>query len=115
MPSLGLEGLPLVSIEAMSNGLPCLFSDLPVHREISDAGRTARLFCTGDAVDLKQQLCSLIADEKQREQMARAAYQRVKTLYTAEAAHGSYLRAYGLATSATFPTRSEPQPDAVSC
>ena len=26
MPSLGLEGLPLVSIEAMSNGLPCLLA-----------------------------------------------------------------------------------------
>jgi glycosyltransferase involved in cell wall biosynthesis len=115
MPSLGLEGLPLVSIEAMGNGLPCLFSDLPVHREISDAGRTARLFRTGNAADLKQQLCSLIADEKQREQLARAAYQRVKALYTAEAAHGSYLKAFDLATSAAFPTRAEPQPEAARC
>jgi glycosyltransferase involved in cell wall biosynthesis len=115
MPSLGLEGLPLVSIEAMGNGLPCLFSDLPVHREISDGGRTARLFRTGDAADLKQQLCSLIADEKQREQLARAAYQRVRTLYTPEAALGSYLNAFDLTPSSTFPAPSEPQPDAVRC
>jgi glycosyltransferase involved in cell wall biosynthesis len=115
MPSLGPEGLPLVSIEAMGNGLPCLFSDLPVHREITDGGRTARLFRTGDAADLKQQLCSLIADEKQCEQLAQAAYQRVRALYTAEAAHGSYLKAFDLAPSATFPARSKPQPDAVRC
>ena len=78
MPLIGLEGLPLVSLEAMGNGLPCLFSDLPVHIEITDAGRTARLFRTGDATDLKQQLRSLIADEKQREQLACAAYERVR-------------------------------------
>jgi glycosyltransferase involved in cell wall biosynthesis len=37
-PSMGPEGLPLVSLEAMANGVPCLFSDLPVHREISSDG-----------------------------------------------------------------------------
>ena len=114
MPSLGLEGLPLVSIEAMGNGLPCLFSDLPVHREISDAGRSARLFRTGDAADLKQQLCSLIAGEKQRDELARAAYQRVKALYTAEAAHGSYLKAFDLVPSAAFRAPSALQPGAVT-
>jgi glycosyltransferase involved in cell wall biosynthesis len=114
MPSLGLEGLPLVSIEAMGNGLPCLLSDLLVHREISDAGRTARLFRTGEAADLKQQLCSLIADEKQREQLAHAAYQRVRAIYTAEAAHGSYLKAFDLPPSAAFSAPSELQPGAVT-
>jgi glycosyltransferase involved in cell wall biosynthesis len=102
MPSLGPEGLPLVSIEAMGNGLPCLFSDLPVHREITDGGHTARLFRTGDTADLKEQLRSLIADVKQREEMARAGYQRVRTLYSAEAAHGSYLNAFDLAPSTAF-------------
>jgi glycosyltransferase involved in cell wall biosynthesis len=99
MPSLGLEGLPLVTLEAMGNGLPCLLSDLPVHREITDAGHTARLFRTGDAADLKRQLCSLITDEHQREELARAGYQRVKALYTADAAHGSYLKAFDLIPS----------------
>jgi glycosyltransferase involved in cell wall biosynthesis len=113
MPSLGLEGLPLVSIEAMGNGLPCLFSDLPVHREVSEAGRTARLFRTGDAADLKQQLCSLIADKKQREELARAAYQRVKALYTAEAAYGSYLKAFDLRPSAAFSAPYDLQPGVV--
>ena len=101
MPSLGFEGLPLVSLEAMGNGLPCLLSDLPVHREITDAGHTARLFRTGDAVDLRRQLSSLIADKQQCEQLGHAAYRRVQALYTAGAAHGSYLKAFDLSQSAS--------------
>ncbi len=109
MPSLGPEGLPLVSIEAMGNGLPCLFSDLPVHREITDGGHTARLFRTGDAADLKEQLRSLIGDERQRKELARAGYQRVRALYSAAAAHGSYLNAFDLAPSAACSTTGEIQ------
>jgi len=112
MPSIGLEGLPLVSLEAMGNGLPCLFSDLPVHHEITDGGRTAGLFRTGDAADLKQQLCSLIGDQTQRDKIARAAYERVQALYTADAAHGNYLKAFDLVPAAIFNARPELLPGA---
>jgi glycosyltransferase involved in cell wall biosynthesis len=114
MPSIGMEGLPLVSIEAMGNGLPCLFSDLPVHCEITDAGRTARLFRTGDAADLKRQLCWLIANKTQREQLACAAHERVQLHYTAEAAHGRYLVAFDLAGSAGNMVSSGIQPGRVA-
>ena len=102
MPSMGLEGLPLVSIEAMGNGLPCLFSDLPVHREITEAGRTATLFRSGDVADLQQKLLWLIANDNQRGQLACAAYQRVREHYTAEAAREAYLKAFDLGTSAGY-------------
>jgi glycosyltransferase involved in cell wall biosynthesis len=110
MPSIGLEGLPLVSIEAMGNGLPCLFSDLPVHREITDGGSTAALFRTGDAADLRRQLCWLIANNTERERLAGAAYQRVRSFYTAEAARGSYLNAFDLGAFAgeTAPSGLQP-------
>ena len=59
-PSLGPEGLPLVSLEAMAHGLPCLFSDLPVHREITADGNAAALFSCGDSETLAQQLRQLL-------------------------------------------------------
>ena len=49
MPSLGPEGLPITSLEAMAHGLPCIFSDLPVHHEITDHGKGAYLFRSGEA------------------------------------------------------------------
>jgi glycosyltransferase involved in cell wall biosynthesis len=55
-PSLGPEGLPLVSLEAMSYGLACIFSDLPVHKEIAKEGEYAVLFQCGKAADLRAKL-----------------------------------------------------------
>ena len=44
MPSLGPEGLPLVSLEGMANTLPCIFSDIPVHKDITCNGDAAPAF-----------------------------------------------------------------------
>ena len=61
-PSLGPEGLPIVSLESMAHGLPCIFSALPVHKEISNDGAASLLFEIGDAVDLRIKLSQLIVD-----------------------------------------------------
>jgi glycosyltransferase involved in cell wall biosynthesis len=55
-PTLGPEGLPLVSLDAMSYGLPCIFSDLPVHKEITRNGKSALLFETGNPDDLRRSI-----------------------------------------------------------
>jgi len=55
-PTLGPEGLPLVSLDAMSYGLPCIFSDIPVHKEITRNGTSALLFESGDPKDLKKSI-----------------------------------------------------------
>ena len=52
MPSMGPEGLPMTSLEAMAHGLPCIFSDLPVHHEITDHGKGAYLFRSGEVESL---------------------------------------------------------------
>jgi glycosyltransferase involved in cell wall biosynthesis len=96
MPSIGLEGLPLVSIEAMGHGLPCLFSDLPVHREITGDGSAALLFQTGNAEDLRRKLLTLVHDPDMRNRLARAGYANVKAQYTAEVARRSYIEAFEL-------------------
>jgi glycosyltransferase involved in cell wall biosynthesis len=96
MPSLGPEGLPMVSIEAMAHGLPCLFSDLEVHREITAFGRAAMLFRSGDAEDLGRKLSILIEDTPLRCAYSEAAYRRVEQAYSPEIALKSYLWAFGL-------------------
>jgi glycosyltransferase involved in cell wall biosynthesis len=96
MPSTGLEGLPLVSLEAMGHGLPCLFSDLPVHREITGDGRAAALFRTGDAADLRRRLSVLLDDAAERARLARAAHVMVQSRYTAAVARRAYIEAFQL-------------------
>jgi glycosyltransferase involved in cell wall biosynthesis len=95
-PSMGPEGLPLVSLEAMAHGVPCLFSDLPVHREISLDGNAAALFQCGNSDDLAQQLKGLLANSSLRERYSRAARQLVENKYSAKAAAGRYVQAFGL-------------------
>lgn len=95
-PSLGPEGLPLVSLEAMAYGLPCIFSDLPVHREISGGGKAAALFARGDSESLAQQLLLLLEDEGQRQRYGVAARQLVEQNYSRSVAGQQYIQAFGL-------------------
>jgi glycosyltransferase involved in cell wall biosynthesis len=95
-PSLGPEGLPLVSLEAMAHGLPCIFSDLPVHREISAEGKAAALFKRGDSETLAQQLKQLLDDEDQRRSYGIAARQLIEQNYSRIVAAQQYMWAFGL-------------------
>jgi glycosyltransferase involved in cell wall biosynthesis len=96
MPSMGPEGLPMVCIEAMAHGLPCLFSDLEVHREITAAGTAGMLFRSGDAEDLRRKLSILIKEAPLRSTYSQAAYRRVEEAYNPDTALQSYLCAFGL-------------------
>jgi glycosyltransferase involved in cell wall biosynthesis len=94
-PSLGPEGLPLVSLEAMAYGLPCVFSDLPVHCEISNNGQAAALFRKGDCVSLVRQLRLLLADEALRQNYGLAARMGVEQNYCLRQATRRYLEVFG--------------------
>jgi len=96
MPSLGPEGLPMVSIEAMAHGLPCIFSDLDVHREITASGTAGMLFASGDAENLRETLSTLMEETGLRSAYSRAAYRRVEEVYNPEIALKSYVWAFGL-------------------
>ena len=95
-PSLGPEGLPLVSLEAMAHGLPCIFSDLPVHREITGGGKAAALFKRGDSDSLTQQLKRLLDSEQRRQSYGLAARQLVEQRYSRRIAAQQYVEAFGL-------------------
>jgi len=93
-PSLGPEGLPLVSLEAMAHGLPCIFSGLPVHHEISGEGRVAALFASGDALNLREQLRLLIQSEERRQTSGIKARDSVKLKYSFNVAAEQYLEVF---------------------
>lgn len=90
MPSLGPEGLPMVSLEAMSHALPCILSDLPVHCEITENGRAALLFRRGDANDLRDKLSLLIENDGERAHYAAEALRRIEARYNPAAAQQAY-------------------------
>jgi glycosyltransferase involved in cell wall biosynthesis len=99
MPSIGPEGLPLVTIEAMSHALPCVLSDLPVHIEVSQDGGGAMLFKSGDAASLRAKLQLLMDSEEERKRLGDAAYQLVLQRHSPEVAMKAYLRALAISDS----------------
>jgi len=95
MPSLGPEGLPITSLEAMGHGLPCIFSDLPVHEEITEDGKGACLFRSGDAASLLRALQGLLASPERRSGYAEQAHRIVAARYSEGNVREAYLRVFG--------------------
>lgn len=54
------EGLPVAVIEAMMCGLPVLVSDIEPLLEVTDEGKHGRVFKTGDAVSLADEMIKLV-------------------------------------------------------
>jgi glycosyltransferase involved in cell wall biosynthesis len=96
MPSLGPEGFGIVTMEAMAHGLPCIVSDLAVHREVTSDGTAAMLFRNGNVEDLRAKLLELIDNASLRSTYSAAGYQRVQKAYNSDVALKSYLFAFGL-------------------
>ncbi len=92
MPSMGPEGLPIASLEAMAHGLPCIFSDLPVHSEITDDGKAAYLFRNGDVDSLLAGLRDLLASPQLRCRYAAEAHRIVASRYNESNVREAYLR-----------------------
>jgi glycosyltransferase involved in cell wall biosynthesis len=92
MPSMGPEGLPMVCLEAMGRGLPCIFSDLGVHREITDEGRGAYLFRRGEAESLLAGLRVMIESPHLRCAYAEEAHRIVASRYNEGTVRDAYLR-----------------------
>ena len=71
-------------IEAMASGLPVLVNDWAVMKEITDDGRWATLFKTGDVEDCVAKLTSLVARPADRRMLAAAAEGFVRERYSIE-------------------------------
>ncbi len=91
-PSFGPEGLPLVTLDAMSHGLPCILSDLPVHVEVSQGGEAALLFRIGDAVDLADKIRAYAKSDALRKQYGESARKAIEATFVLPVAREKYLR-----------------------
>jgi glycosyltransferase involved in cell wall biosynthesis len=76
----------------MAHGLPCIFSDLPVHDEITDGGKGAYLFRSGDVDSLVTALRELLASPERRCRYAAEAHRIIAARYKEENVREAYLR-----------------------
>ena len=98
-PYLGPEGMPLVPLEAMSNGLPCILSDIPVHCEISNDGNDALLFRNGLPLDLQEKITKVMGSHELRERLSRCGYEAVKAKYSTSAARAAYSEVFQIGSA----------------
>jgi glycosyltransferase involved in cell wall biosynthesis len=78
LPSLA-EGIPVVLMEAMSCGLPCVSTPVNGIPELIEHGRTGLLARPGDVDSLTDALASLLGDASLRLTLAGQARQQVQT------------------------------------
>jgi len=76
------EGMPNVVLEAMASGLPILATKIAGNEELVVDGETGKLVSTEDVESLRESLRPLLVDAQMREQMGRAARQRVESLFS---------------------------------
>jgi glycosyltransferase involved in cell wall biosynthesis len=78
----------------MAHCVPCVLSDLAVHREISNDGEAAILFRNGDAADLMHKLRVLIDREERRQSYLQAAYSFVQQRHNPGLAAKAHVTAF---------------------
>jgi galacturonosyltransferase len=91
------EGMPLTSLEAMSHGLPCIFSDIPQNLEIAESHASALLFKNGDIEDLAAKLELCVHSTALLEDLGARARREISERYCPEAANSRYLQALAIA------------------
>jgi glycosyltransferase involved in cell wall biosynthesis len=79
------DGLPNVLMEAQSQGLACLATDVSAIPELIRDGETGRLVPPGDADALAAALEELIRDPGRRQALGQAGAARVRAAFDAEA------------------------------
>ena len=76
-----LEGLPLVMLEAMQEGIPVLASDIPPHQQLIGSNR-GLLFEAGNVDSLVDGLKRALANPSELKAMAQEAQKYIKIYYS---------------------------------
>ena len=93
LPSLW-EGMPLVILEAMHEGLPVVASDVGSVAEAVRDGETGYVVAPGDEVTLRKRLAALLGDPALRRGMGERAHAVAAECFTAEAMARRYEAIY---------------------
>ena len=88
------EGFGIAAAEAMAMGLPCVFTDLPVMREVG--GDTVLYAEPGSPESLAEKISTLIADPALADRLGQAAALRARECFSPQAFAAAYLRAFEL-------------------
>lgn len=72
------DGIPVVLMEAMACGVPCVSGDLPAIRELVGHGHTGHLVQPGDAAALAESLKQILADSHLHAAMSAASRARIE-------------------------------------
>ena len=80
LPSLA-EGIPVVLMEAMASGVPCVTSPVNGIPELIEHGQTGLLATPGDAQALADQLRQLMSDAALRQRLAHAGRAKVERAF----------------------------------
>lgn len=87
-----IEGMSNALLEALSTGLPCLTSDIPVNEEIISDQHNGLLFKTGDIESLIEQLEKLLSNPELRLQLGQTAQEYAQETYSIKTVSEQWLR-----------------------
>lgn len=90
------DGLPNVLLEAQSQAVCCLASDVAAIAELIDDGATGRLVPPNDAAALAGSIVELASDPVRRDRLAAAGQRRVRTQFDLEACVHPLVRLFRL-------------------
>ena len=97
------DGLPNVLMEAQSQRLACVATDVSGIPELIEHGVTGLLTAPNDPVTLAQKIAELIRDPARRAGLAAAGERRVRSLFAMDAGIDALARRFGLNSSGPPP------------
>ena len=94
LPSFA-EGIPVVLMEAMASGLPCISSHITGIPELIEHGQSGLLVSAGDATGLCMAIKALIDNPQYAQELARKAKMQVVQTYNLERNLDQLARSFG--------------------
>ena len=89
-----IEGMPIILLEAMSCGLPCIGSKIGGIEDLIEEGQTGLFVTSGDVLDLKEKINTLISNKRLSSQLGQAARNAIQKHYSMETTAIKHLNLY---------------------